>query len=139
MDSLLRFIGDYDNEHASKMDSVWWRRCIWPLADLPSSHPSSSLSMIPLSPGSLCPRCRRIIPPEGSSRPISTPLTDPIDLRALELLQSCTLESKGLPLSVRTTLISEFGASEDLLLRTTHRIQNYLTFKAHEEYVKETF
>lgn len=93
--------------------------------------------MLPLLPGDLCPRCRRIVPEAGQSRPIDAPLTEPIDVRALELLSTRTPSATGLPAAVRRALRDEFGASEELLLRTTHRVQHWLASEAHARYRRE--
>lgn len=93
--------------------------------------------MLPLSPGDLCPRCRRIVPEAGQSRPVSAPLTDPIDKRALHLLGRRPLQSKGLPGDVQAALRREFGADDDVILRTSHRIQHWQAHQAHERYRRE--
>lgn len=93
--------------------------------------------MLPLAAGDLCPRCRRIVPEEGKSRPISAPLTEPIDRRALHLLGNRPLQSKGLPADVQDVLRREFGADDDMLLRTSHRIQHWQAHQAHEIYRRE--
>lgn len=93
--------------------------------------------MLPLSPGEMCPRCRRIVPESGQSRPIDAPLTDPIDIRALHLLGSRAIQAKGLPGDIQAVLRQEFGADDDLILRTSHRIQHWQAHEAHERYRRE--
>lgn len=94
--------------------------------------------MIPLSTGDLCPRCRRLVPEQGESRPISTPLTEPIDVRALELFRLHGVETKARE-TIRKALAAEFHADEYLLFRTTTRVEHWLTHEAHEEWAKERF
>lgn len=91
--------------------------------------------MIPLTPGELCPRCRRIVPEAGTSRPFSAPLTEPIELRALDLIQGAGgIEIKGMSAAVRSVLRLEFHASEEVLTRTASRVAHWLAYQEHEAF-----
>lgn len=92
--------------------------------------------MIPLQAGDLCPRCRRIVPEAGQSRPISTPLTEPIDVRALELYREHGADKPSRD-AIRRALAEEFGADEYLIFRTTTRVEHWLAHEAHEAFRQE--